>query len=104
VGEMYMSYRIGIDAKDPEKAHELYLQTDYLGDKAEVYHNGKLIADWFTTGDIWHLALKRYGYPTELEIRIYPSKEDVYYDLPVDHGCSVKKVSIISERIEKVVI
>jgi len=101
---MYKSYRIDIEVKDMKKAHELYLQTEYLGDKAEVYHKGKLIADWFTTGDIWHLALKRYGYPTELEIRIYPSKEDVYYDLPVEHGCSIKKVSVMSEGIEKVML
>jgi hypothetical protein len=100
---IYKKYDISIEAKEFEKIHELYVETDYLGDKAEVYHNGKLIADWFTTGDVWHLALKRYGYPKELEIRIYPSVEAVYYDLPVEHGCSVKKVSVISEAIEKVI-
>jgi beta-galactosidase len=100
---MYKKYRIDIDAKGIEKIHELYLQAEYLGDKIEVYHNGKLIADWFTTGDTWHLALKRYGYPTELEIRIYPSVEGVYYDLPVEHGWTLKKVSVLSEAIEKIV-
>lgn len=100
--DIYKKYNIGIEAKGIDEIHELYLQTEYLGDKAEVYHNGKLIADWFTTGDSWHLALKRYGYPTELEIRIYPSVESVYYDLPVEHGCSLKKLSVISEAAEKV--
>jgi beta-galactosidase len=101
--DAYKKYRIHIDTKGLEKIHELYLETEYLGDKAEVYHDGKLIADWFTTGDTWHLALKRYGYPSELEIRIYPSVEDVYYDLPVEYGCILKKVTVISEGIDKVV-
>jgi hypothetical protein len=100
---IYKKYGVSIEVKEFEEIHQLYLETDYLGDKAEVYYNGKLIADWFTTGDMWHMALKRYGYPKELEIRIYPSVEDVYYDLPVEHGCSIKKVSVISEAIEKVV-
>jgi beta-galactosidase len=99
---MCKKYRVSVNAKAVERIHDVYLNIEYLGDKAEVYHNGKLIADWFTTGDSWHLALKRYGYPTELEIRIYPSVEEVYYDLPVEHGCSIKKVSLISEGIEKV--
>jgi beta-galactosidase len=98
----YKKYHIRIDAKGFEKVHELYLETEYLGDRAEVYNDGKLIADWFTTWDVWHLALKRYGYPRELEIRVYPSVKDVYYDLPVEPGCSLKKVTIISEGIEKV--
>lgn len=101
--DTYKMYRIHIDAKGLEEIHELYLETEYLGDKAEVYQDGKLIADWFTTGDAWHLALKRYGYPKELEIRIYPSVQDVYYDLPVEHGCSLKRVTVISEGIEKII-
>ena len=101
---MYKKYRISIDPKELKEIHELYLQVEYLGDKAEVYQDGKLIADWFTTGDIWRLALKRYGYPTELEIRIYPSVEEVYYDLWVESGCSLQKVSVISEAKEKVVL
>lgn len=98
----YISYLVSINAKEIQKVHELYLDIEYLGDRAEVYRDGKLIADWFTTGDKWHLALKRYNYPTELEIRIYPSVEDVYYDLPVEHGCILKNVAVISEGIKKI--
>jgi hypothetical protein len=96
----YKKYLIHMDVKGLEEIHELYLQIDYLGDRAEVYHEGKLIADWFTTGDTWHLALKRYGYPLELEIRVYSSVKNVYYDLAVEHGCRLKKVFVISEAIE----
>lgn len=102
--DTYKKYRIKIDTKKLKEVHELYLQIDFRGNKAEVYHEDKLIADWFTTGDIWHLALKRYDYPSELEIRIYPSVEDVYYDLKVEHGCSLEKVRAISEGIENIKI
>jgi hypothetical protein len=103
VASRYKKYNINIDIEVVDNVHELYLQAEYLGDKAEVYYNGKLIADWFTTGEVWHLALKRYGYPKQLEIRIYPSVEQVYYDLEVEHGCNLKNVTVISEAIEKVI-
>lgn len=102
--EVYKSYRIQIEEKSPADTHERYLQIEYLGDRAAVYQEGKLIADWFTTGDIWHLALKRYGYPTELEIRVYPSVENVYYDLEVEQGCCLQKISVISEALQKIIL
>lgn len=100
----YRRYRIRITAPKPCNIHELYLQLDYLGDKAEVYLNGKLAADWFTTGDLWHLALKRFGFPNELELRVYPSVNEVYYDLPVEPGCCLQKAEVLSEAISRVIV
>ena len=100
--EVYKAYQVKLEAVDPSQVHELYLKIDYLGDKAEVYHQDQLIADWFTTGDDWYLALKRYGYPQELELRIYPSNEDVYFDLPVEHGWELKAISAVSGARAKV--
>ncbi len=89
----YKKYLISVTADNLEQINELYLKINYQGDRAEVYQAGKLIADWFTTGDDWYLALKRFDYPQEIELRIYQSKEDVYYDLPVIHGYELKQVS-----------
>ena len=68
-----------------------------------------LVNDWFTTGETWHISLKRFGYPKELTIRIYPSDrlipctwaDDVYYDLPVEAGCEIGSVSTIAEYKSK---
>ena len=44
--------------------------------------DGKLLDDWFSNGELWRVALKRYGYPTKLTLELDPFKPDVYYDLP----------------------
>lgn len=85
--------------------HQQYLAIDYLGDRAEVYLDGRLADDWFTTGEQWHLALKRFGYPEELTLRIYPSDKPlpnpygnrVYYDLPVENGCMLQAAAMLTE-------
>lgn len=84
---------------------EWLLSVEYDGDRAEVYRCGRLIDDWFTTGETWHMALKRFGCPDTFTIRIYDSKntipctygQDVYYDLPVRAGCEIRAVRLIPE-------
>lgn len=73
------------------KAEEHILDLDYLGDKAELYLNKELIADWFTTGLPFRTALKRHGFPKELELKIYPSvpPEERYFDIEVERGCAL---------------
>ena len=102
---LYRDYYIAIDPV-PEKAIEqLYLCVDYRGDRAEVYRDGKLIDDWYTTGETWRMSLKRFGYPKELMIRIYSSDNlipctfgnEVYYDLPVEKGCRIDKIETAAE-------
>ena len=63
-------------------AGDLYLELDFGGDGARLYQNGKLIDDWFSNGEVWKVALKRYGYPEHLTLELDPFREDVYYDLP----------------------
>ncbi|MDI9419067.1 MAG: beta-galactosidase [Bacillota bacterium] len=95
-------YQVRINARNRDQVHDLFLQIDYHGDRAEVYHEGKLVADWFTTGEQWHLALKRFNYCSELELWVYPSRENVYYDLPVKNGWSLEKINIFSCQKTKV--
>ena len=71
----------------------------------EIYVDGRLADDWFTNGETWHAALKRFGYPSELTLRIYstdnpipnPYGNRVYYDLPVKEGCELFGVRVIPE-------
>ncbi|WP_455615674.1 beta-galactosidase [Eisenbergiella sp.] len=101
----FREYKIQIKQLSENNVHQLYLEADYDGDRAEVYIDGKLTDDWFTTGEKWHVALKRFRYPEELTIRIYPSSKPipnpydnkVYYDLPVKEGCELHKVKVLPE-------
>ena len=66
---------------------------------------GRLADDWFTNGETWHAALKRFDYPASLVLRIYssdspipnPYDNQVYYDLPVEKGCALRGVKAVAE-------
>jgi hypothetical protein len=90
-------YNVKINKFDVHSIHELYLEIDYEGDKAEVYCGKKLIDDWFTTGKSWHLALKRFKYPNTIQLKIYSYNENVYYDIPVKKGCILNNIKAIPE-------
>ena len=61
---------------------DVWLELDFGGDCARLYQDGKLLDDWFSNGEVWRVALKRYGYPTKLTLELDHFKPDVYYDLP----------------------
>lgn len=61
---------------------DVWLELDFGGDCARLYQGEKLLDDWFSNGEVWRVALKRYGYPTKLTLELDPFKPDVYYDLP----------------------
>ena len=101
----YLEYRVEIGQVPKEAIHQLYLEVDYAGDRAEVWLDGKLLDDWFSTGEIWCLNLRRFGYPSGLTLRIYPSDKpipnpygnQVYYDLPSEKGCALCGVRTVAE-------
>ncbi len=104
---LFREYRVEI-SPSPEVLcglHELYLELPFEGDRAEVYQGGKLIDDWFSNGEKWHMALRRFGYPRELTVRVYSSDHPisnpygnrVYYDLPVHPGCRLLEIKALPE-------
>jgi hypothetical protein len=44
----------------PSEPNEIFMEIEYEGDKAEMYRDGKLIADSFYTGQLWEIGLKRF--------------------------------------------
>lgn len=62
----------------PEDADELYLNIDYAGDIANMFMDGKHIADSFYTGQKWEIGLKRFGFSDRFSslIVIDPLYED----------------------------
>ena len=101
----YCEYEVCIGDVPVDKLHQLYLEADYVGDRAELYLDGRLADDWFTNGETWHAALKRFDYPASLVLRIYssdspipnPYDNQVYYDLPVEKGCALRGVKAVAE-------
>ena len=82
--------------------HEVYLHIDYAGDKALLYDGDRLLTDWFSNGEEWVVALKRYDYPTKLKLVVYPFEEEVYYDLPPKRGCELLGISVEAEYMQEI--
>ena len=106
---LYKDYKITLP-QITENLHQLYLDVDYLGDRAEIYLEEKLVDDWFTTGGAWHIALKRFGYPKDITIRVYDSNnhlpqsqfDHMYFDIPVRDGCEIRGVKVITEYLAEI--
>lgn len=107
---LYRSYMVRLSYAGLENGHRVFLKTAFRGDRAEVYLDGKLADDWFTTGKDWNILLDRFGRPKKLEIRIYDSEntipcsfsQDVYYDLPVEKGCEITGMEIGCEYLTEI--
>jgi hypothetical protein len=90
-------YQIELAIGDASKLNEVYLNIDFNGDKAQLYMGERLLTDWFSNGDEWSVALKRYGYPDKLQLVVCPFVEKVYYDLPAKKGCELVGVNLEAE-------
>lgn len=108
---LFREYQVQLGRIPEARLNQLYLEADYLGDRAEVFVDGRLEDDWFTTGEKWHIALRRFGYPRKLVLRIYSSScplpnpygNQVYYDLPAEEGCELREVKALPEYKTEVV-
>jgi len=64
----------------PLGRNEMLLSIDYEGDTAQMYHDGRMIADSFYTGQKWEVGLKRFcgneSGEFGCEIAVDPLKED----------------------------
>lgn len=90
----FISYQIHLDGIPVDKPEDLIMQIDISGDRAELYRDGHLEDDWFTTGLPWRVALRRFSFAEDWEVKVYPSRPGTYFDLPVPYGCEVKHVSV----------
>ncbi len=97
------TYKVSLDYQYNEvlpqgaALNEIYLNLSFGGDKAQLFCGDRLIDDWFSNGDEWYVALKRYGYPKELQLVVYPYKDEVYYDLPRKKGCELLSAEAYAE-------
>ena len=90
-------YELEIEVRDAANLHELYLHMNFKGDRAELYQEDELLDDWFSNGEDWYSAMKRFDYPKKLRLEIFPYKEDVYYDLEPRVGCELVEVCVETE-------
>ena len=91
--EEYAAYRIDLDDVPADRVDDVLLHIDFTGDHAELYLEGLMIYDWYTTGQPWRAALKRHGYPRTLELRVYPVTKPTYFEIPAPQGMQLHAVT-----------
>lgn len=59
----------------PEEINDCFLKIDFAGDSAKLYINDEWEDDWFYTGEMWEIGLKRFGMPAKVQIEIMALRE-----------------------------
>ncbi len=109
--EAYQEYSIQLtcDKICDAASEDVFLQIDFQADQAELYLDGEKIADQYYIGDAWEVGLKRFAFPTELTLRLYPLKEtdEIYLETQPDYTdgvcCKLNEIRCAYERKENLV-
>ena len=95
----YAEYIIQLDEILNSGLNDLFLIVDFKGDRAELFIDGELVADWFTTGLPWRVGLRRFDYRRDFTLRVYPIIDDTYFECEVDDLYTVRNVSTEAQYI-----
>lgn len=106
-GDQYDTYMVKMDYKKSfdKSMEDVFLQFDYEADMAELYLGEEKIADAYYIGEKWEVGLKRFEFPKELVLRIYPIREtdEVYLEkeIPFTDGvcCRINEIDVVTEQI-----
>lgn len=62
-----------------QEGREAFLNVDFAGNIANLYHNGIRVADWFYTGEAWRVGLEKFQRNLEGEwiLQILPLRKDM---------------------------
>lgn len=82
---------------------ECFLQVPYQGSLAELFVDGVKVADHLYDGENWEVALRRFGYPETITLRIYALFEGmpVYVQNPPEYvdgrALALGEVTLVNE-------
>lgn len=99
-----------LDLSMPDKSGDYFLHLTYKGDRAELYLDGKLIADEFYAGEVWEVGMRNFDFPKKLTLVVYPLYQEakVYFESPVlmdgEKICLLEKVVLEQESHKKITI
>ena len=90
--DLFAEYEIKIEKTSLKNINDIFLIIDFTGDRAELFRNGVMIADWYTTGLPWRISLNRFDYEENFKLKVYPVTKDTYFECETaavvkDSGC-----------------
>jgi len=92
--DTFAEYEIKIDNIPQTDINDMFLIIDFSGDRAELFRNGAMIADWYAIGLPWRVSLRCFDYEENFTIKVYPVTEDIYFECEVNEGFSIKNISL----------
>lgn len=94
-----------ISLQYPDLKNDCFLRVDFGGDMAKLYIDGSWEDDWFYTGQVWEIGLKRFDYPKKLQIEIQELKENApvflekWPEFKNGSACEIYKIEAEIERV-----
>ncbi len=91
------------DAAALSEVIDAFLEIGYAGDRYEIELDGKMISDHFYTGQMVSVGLKRWDFPNELVIRVYPYYEtdavylETYPQTENGSACRIDSLRLLSQ-------
>ncbi|MFW5984959.1 MAG: beta-galactosidase, partial [Halanaerobiaceae bacterium] len=78
-------YRLKLPENPLHDLHDLWLKIDFAGDRAELFLDHELCADWFYNGRIWRIGLRRFKdrlpeAEIKLKIEALMENDDIYLE------------------------
>lgn len=92
--QAFCQYQLDLAFSLSKDTYDLLLKIDFIGDQAVLFADGARIADWFANGEQWVVPLRRFQYPEQLTLNIYPTCENVYYEMPMPEGCEATSIKV----------
>ncbi len=100
--EEYAEYTVKVGEFDRDAVDDMVLSVDFTGDHAEIWLGEHFAADWYTTGQAWRPSLRRFGYPKELTVRVFPVCRPTYFEIPIPVGAKLDSVTASAQYIMKI--
>ena len=92
--DIYAEYEILTDEIPADTINEMFLNIDFTGDRAELYMDDAMIADWYTTGLPWRIGLHRFNYNRRFTFKVFPVTQDTYFECELKEGYFLNSISL----------
>ncbi|MBQ7637342.1 MAG: beta-galactosidase [Clostridia bacterium] len=106
VSYLYREFELSLEGNI--SGNDVFLRIDYEGDQAELFVEGKKLADDYFRNEPWEVGLKRWDFPRRLVLRVFAMTLDapVFTDEPLsfENGRALKLCGVIAQEEFRIAI
>ncbi|MCL2242848.1 MAG: beta-galactosidase [Treponema sp.] len=100
--DLCAEYELLLDKFNADGINDIFMVVDFTGDRAELYRDGKLAADWFTTGLPWRVGLRRFNYEGHFSLKIFPVVKDTYFECEIKEGFYLNNIFLETQYVKQI--